>query len=387
RQLRHALPGPDLPQGSDEQPGPAGGPADCRDRARLRPGRAGHRRRQFARRDPRRARRGLLPHRELLPVRDPGRRGGHPVRVHLLALRRPAQRHAGARGAGPRDRLARGPGLRPRGDHPGGGVEPAGLLHGALRGRHPFDPGGDRRGRASGRLRPPAAVGAGHHAHDPGERLDGRGVHGDRRAGHVRVRPGDGTQRRDRQERRGHLPLPLPDRVLRLAVRTGLGDGCGAGTGDDADGRDRPVRLPTEGRDAMSSAPDTSTTSTSASDPGPGRRREGTSPQRLSGGDRAFGAVSTTILTIWALLVVLPLLWTFYSSFKNSREILTSPFSLPAELSVENFVNAWTEAGIGRFFGNTLIVVGGALFLVMLLGAMCAYVLARYSFPGRRLIY
>ncbi|MDN5686520.1 MAG: carbohydrate ABC transporter permease [Brachybacterium sp.] len=108
---------------------------------------------------------------------------------------------------------------------------------------------------------------------------------------------------------------------------------------------------------------------------------------RSSGGDRTFGVIANVVLVIWALLVILPLVWTFYSSFKNSREILLSPFSLPEKLNVDNFVNAWTEAGIGRFFGNTLIVVGGALLLVMLLGAMCAYVLARYVFPGRRLIY
>ena len=34
-----------------------------------------------------------------------------------------------------------------------------------------------------------------------------------------------------------------------------------------------------------------------------------------------------------------------------------------------------------------MIVVGVALVLVMLLGAMCAYVLARFKFPGARLIY
>ncbi|GAA1486808.1 carbohydrate ABC transporter permease [Brachybacterium fresconis] len=115
--------------------------------------------------------------------------------------------------------------------------------------------------------------------------------------------------------------------------------------------------------------------------------RRGRARSASSGGDRTFGVIANVVLTIWALLVVLPLLWTFYSSFKNSREILTSPFSLPEKLNLENFVTAWTEAGIGRFFGNTLIVVGGALFLVMLLGSMCAYVLARYAFPGRRVIY
>ncbi|GAP78658.1 transmembrane transport protein [Brachybacterium sp. SW0106-09] len=116
------------------------------------------------------------------------------------------------------------------------------------------------------------------------------------------------------------------------------------------------------------------------------RRTEPRRPRR-SRGDRAFAGVAHIILIVWTLAVVLPLLWTVYSSFKTSREILTSPFSMPSEWNLDNFITAWTEAGIGRYFVNTLIVVGGALFLVMLLGAMCAYVLARFEFPGRRIIY
>ena len=34
-----------------------------------------------------------------------------------------------------------------------------------------------------------------------------------------------------------------------------------------------------------------------------------------------------------------------------------------------------------------MIVVGSALVIVMMLGAMCAYVLARYEFKGSKLIY
>ena len=104
-------------------------------------------------------------------------------------------------------------------------------------------------------------------------------------------------------------------------------------------------------------------------------------------GDRAVGAVSHTVLTIWALLVVLPLLWTIMTSFKTTSEIFASPFDLPARPGFANYVNAWTGSGIGRSFVNTVIVVGFALVIVMLLGAMCAYVLARFSFPGRRVIY
>ena len=138
----------------------------------------------------------------------------------------------------------------------------------------------------------------------------------------------------------------------------------------------------TQGLDARS-GPGSSPVAQGTSTRGTPTRRRG----QATTGDRVFGVIAHTVLTIWALLVVLPLIWTFYSSFKNSREILTSPFGLPETLGLDNFITAWQEAGIGRFFGNTVIVVGGALFLVMLLGSMCAYVLARYEFPGRRLIY
>jgi N-acetylglucosamine transport system permease protein len=113
-----------------------------------------------------------------------------------------------------------------------------------------------------------------------------------------------------------------------------------------------------------------------------GRARHRTTP-----GDRAFNIVAHIVLVVWALIVVLPLLWTIMSSFKDSLSILSSPFSLPKTLNVDNFVRAWSTAGIGRYFLNTVLVVGVALLLVMLLGAMAAYVLARFQFPGRRIIY
>ncbi|MQM27848.1 carbohydrate ABC transporter permease [Glycomyces albidus] len=93
------------------------------------------------------------------------------------------------------------------------------------------------------------------------------------------------------------------------------------------------------------------------------------------------------VLAAWAALVTLPLAWAVVSSLKTDAEIFASPWSLPAEPQWDNWIRAWREAGIGRYLLNTLIVVGGALALVMLLGAVCAYCLARYDFPGNRLVY
>ena len=112
-----------------------------------------------------------------------------------------------------------------------------------------------------------------------------------------------------------------------------------------------------------------------------------TNPSPSTTADKIIGGASHTILTIWSLLVIVPLLWVIMSSFKTSSEIFASPFALPTKWSFVNYVNAWTIAGIGSFFVNSVVVVFGALFVTMLFGSMCAYVLARFTFPGSRILY
>ncbi len=108
---------------------------------------------------------------------------------------------------------------------------------------------------------------------------------------------------------------------------------------------------------------------------------------RLTTGDRVVGGVSHVVLAIWSIVVILPLLWTLFSSFKSTAEIFDSPFTMPSSWAPTNYINAWTKHNFGQMFLNTIIVVGVALVLVMLLGAMCAYVLARFAVPGSRVIY
>jgi N-acetylglucosamine transport system permease protein len=113
----------------------------------------------------------------------------------------------------------------------------------------------------------------------------------------------------------------------------------------------------------------------------PTRRPE---PQRTGAPTRVLAHV---FLAAWALLTTLPLLWAVLTSFKTDEEILTDPWGLPSSVHWENWVRAWSEAHIGRYFLNSAIVVAGALVLTMLFGAMAAYVLARYPFPGSRIVY
>ncbi|WP_432988866.1 carbohydrate ABC transporter permease [Dactylosporangium sp. CA-233914] len=104
-------------------------------------------------------------------------------------------------------------------------------------------------------------------------------------------------------------------------------------------------------------------------------------PARLS------NAFSHVFLAGWAVLTTFPLLWAVISSFKSDDEILSDAWGLPSVLRVSNWSRAWNEAHMGRYFLNSVVVVAGALLLTMLLGAMAAYVLARYELRGLRLVY
>ena len=92
-------------------------------------------------------------------------------------------------------------------------------------------------------------------------------------------------------------------------------------------------------------------------------------------------------LSLWAVIVVYPLAWTLYSALKTDKEIIFTPWSFPAQLHFENFVRAWTKAQIGDFFFNTLLVVIPSLVFTLLLSAMVAYVMARFEFRGKKVIY
>jgi N-acetylglucosamine transport system permease protein len=102
---------------------------------------------------------------------------------------------------------------------------------------------------------------------------------------------------------------------------------------------------------------------------------------------RVADVFSHTFLVGWAVLTTFPLLWAVLSSFKSDEEILTDAWGLPARLRFGNWARAWSEAHIGRYFLNSVVVVTGSLLLTMVLGSMAAYILARYELRGIRIIY
>src|SRR5262245_5078479 len=115
--------------------------------------------------------------------------------------------------------------------------------------------------------------------------------------------------------------------------------------------------------------------------------------------DRAIGKIGMglkyALLGAYLVAVVFPMVWVFYTSAKSTQEIYKNPFGLPRVLIapnaenvgtvVTNYHKAWVESHFSSYFFNSLKVVSLSLFLILLLGSMAAYCLARFEFRGRGL--
>jgi ABC-type glycerol-3-phosphate transport system permease component len=91
----------------------------------------------------------------------------------------------------------------------------------------------------------------------------------------------------------------------------------------------------------------------------------------------------------YAAWVVLPMVWVAYSSLKADAAIFRDAFALPrpGEMHPENYLRAWREAHFSDYFLNSVIVTTASVALIVMLGAMAAYALARFYHPLGKFVF
>lgn len=93
----------------------------------------------------------------------------------------------------------------------------------------------------------------------------------------------------------------------------------------------------------------------------------------------AFIAV---MLGIW----LYPIFWIFMSSVKPAAEHLEYPaYALPKAPVLDNYISL-LDSAIPTYFKNSVIVTAVTLVLIIVLGALAAYPLAKMEFKGRKII-
>jgi N-acetylglucosamine transport system permease protein len=101
---------------------------------------------------------------------------------------------------------------------------------------------------------------------------------------------------------------------------------------------------------------------------------------------RPYRVAQYVLVLLMALSVVVPVVWVLLASMKTKGEFYGSPWTLPEGLHLQNFVDAFVDAQMGRYFLNSVMVTALALVLVLLVAVPAAYVVARVPFRGKRLV-
>ena len=96
-----------------------------------------------------------------------------------------------------------------------------------------------------------------------------------------------------------------------------------------------------------------------------------------------------TLLVIWAVAVLFPFYWMVLTSLKNfgayNQETVPQFFTLSPTL--ENYVFAFTEVDLAKYFLNTLIftlATTGAMLIVIILAA---FAFSRLDFKGKNIVF
>lgn len=91
-------------------------------------------------------------------------------------------------------------------------------------------------------------------------------------------------------------------------------------------------------------------------------------------------------LLVMTVVFAMPMVFTLLSSVKTKLEIFSDPFALPKVPQFVNYIVAWKEANMSRYFINSILQAGAAVMILAIMASMAAYVLSRFDFKGNKFL-
>ncbi|GGF90640.1 ABC transporter permease [Paenibacillus abyssi] len=85
-----------------------------------------------------------------------------------------------------------------------------------------------------------------------------------------------------------------------------------------------------------------------------------------------------------------PLIWMFFSSFKDNTEIFTSSSLFPSKITFDNYLQGWKGVSgvtFGTFFTNTFYVTGMSIVGTLISCSMAAYAFSRLDFALKKVFF
>ncbi|HIZ81977.1 MAG TPA: carbohydrate ABC transporter permease [Candidatus Mediterraneibacter pullistercoris] len=102
-----------------------------------------------------------------------------------------------------------------------------------------------------------------------------------------------------------------------------------------------------------------------------------------------FKIIVYAALIAMTISILVPVAWVFMASFKRNAEFIgqgTNPWALPEQLQYQNYITAFIDAEMGKYFMNSVIVTALSLVLLLIIALPAAYALSRFDFRGRKIL-
>ena len=102
--------------------------------------------------------------------------------------------------------------------------------------------------------------------------------------------------------------------------------------------------------------------------------RAPSAPRRIKGGRNYLGGL---FAWVWLAIIIIPVYYVVITSFKHQGAFFTqNPLALPSPPTFAAYLDVW-EAGIGRYFLNSVIVTVGAVIPLVLVSFLASYAIVR----------
>ena len=96
---------------------------------------------------------------------------------------------------------------------------------------------------------------------------------------------------------------------------------------------------------------------------------------------------SHLVLLFFTVIIVYPVVWMVFASFKSNTELVTNVWGFPTTLEWANYTGAWTTGNLGYALLNSLIVSLGVTGLIVVVASIAAFAFARMTFRGALVIF
>jgi len=95
--------------------------------------------------------------------------------------------------------------------------------------------------------------------------------------------------------------------------------------------------------------------------------------------------IAMIVLSLGAIILIIPLFWAFLSSFKTTLDVFE--FGLPDKWHFSNYIEALSSGPWIRYFINSAIMAGSIALAQSFCGALAGYSLAKFNYYGKNFIF